>query len=93
MQIQLRSNEISDQVICTGEKTSLKNFIKKAFSLLELNWKDHVLINQKFFRPKEIICSVGDPTKMKEDTGWEAKCKIDELIQILLDEELIKSSN
>ena len=90
MQIQLRSKDLCDQVICTGVKTSLKNFIKKTFDLLELNWKDHVFINPKFFRPQEIICSVGDPTKMKKDTGWIAKCKIDELIKNLLEKELKK---
>ena len=92
MQIQLRSDKNCDQIICTGVKTSLEDFIRKTFNFLELNWKDHISVDKKFFRPQDIQSSVGDPSKMREDTGWFAKYKINQVVENLLEKELVKSN-
>ncbi len=85
MQIITTSDIKKDQIICTGKKTSLKEFIQISFELLNLNWKEHVIIDQNLFRQTEIHTSVGDPSEMKILYGWEAKKNIREIIKMLIE--------
>ena len=84
--IQLITNarDINDQIICTGEGHSLKEYISKVFSHFNLNWQDHIEINRNLFRPADIEISVGNPKKLYEDMGWKAKVKFDLLIEKMI---------
>jgi len=41
----------------------------------------HVTINPEFFRPNELHVLIGNPTKAKEDLGWEHKTPFARLVQ------------
>ena len=84
MQIINRSNEISDQIICTGKKLSLKDFIIKVYEKLNLNWREHIQINKNLFRSNDIKISYGDPSKLSYSNNWKAKIEIDEIIDNLI---------
>ena len=84
MQIITRSEKISDQIICTGKKVSLKDFIEKVYKNFNLNWSEHVIINEELYRPTDIKISYGDPTKLKNSNNWRAKINIDEIITKLI---------
>ncbi len=81
-----------DQIICTGESTKLEEFINITFNKLNLNWKEHVTIDQSLFRGKDINKSIGDPSQMFLDSNWKATIKIDQIIQRLLENKLNSSS-
>ena len=88
MQLITRADDLSDQVICTGQSQSLEYFVDQVFKQLNLNWKDFVEIQETLLRPSEIFYSCGDPSPMAEAHSWIAKSNIDNVITKLLNFEL-----
>ena len=88
MQIILNYGENKDHVICTGKSTSLLEFLDITFSKLNLNWKDHVIIDESLKRKNEISKSFGDPTPLDHQLKWKATVFIDEIITNLLEEKM-----
>ncbi len=62
----LQQDKPEDFVIATGELNSLEDFVDTVFSELGLNWKDHVMQNEAFMRPTELLISFGNPEKAKK---------------------------
>ena len=44
-----------------------------------------VKIDPRYFRPTEVDLLVGDPSKAKEQLGWEAKVRLEELVKEMVD--------
>jgi len=84
----LQQDEPGDYVVATGETHSVRDFCEVAFSHVGLNWEDHVVTDEKFFRPAEVDLLVGDPTKAKADLGWEPKVRFDGLVRMMVDADL-----
>ena len=85
MQLITRANNLKDQILCTGSATTLKQFIEITFKKLNLNWEDHINIDQNLFRNQDIKISVGNPIQMEKELKWKAKIGIDLLIEKLID--------
>ncbi|MCK4784258.1 MAG: GDP-mannose 4,6-dehydratase [Desulfobacteraceae bacterium] len=88
MWMMLQQDQPDNYVICTGRSHSVREFCQKAFSHVSLNYKDHVVVNQKFFRPAEIDVLVGDYSKAKRILGWEPTIFIDQLIAEMVENDL-----
>ncbi|MFZ9737927.1 MAG: GDP-mannose 4,6-dehydratase [Prochlorotrichaceae cyanobacterium] len=73
-----------DYVIATGTTTSLEDFVIETFNALNLNWQDHVSINQSLFRPTDISVGRANPTKAKEKLGWQAQSKMSDIVRMML---------
>ena len=84
----IHAAKLKDHIICTGKLTKLTKFIDLSFKYFNLNWRDHVISNEKFFRKKDIIISYGDPKPLKKDLNWEAKIGVKELINNLIEHKL-----
>ena len=48
-------------------------------------------VNPNFFRPAEVDLLIGDPRKAKELLGWEAKCTLEKLCQMMVDYDIKKT--
>lgn len=81
--LQLETPE--DFVIATGRTVSLEYFISKAFLYFDLQWTDHVSIDEKFFRVSEIVVGAADPGKANKLLGWSATCHVENLIKHMID--------
>lgn len=81
----LQQNEPDDYVIATGEAHSVREFVEEAFSVLSLNWKDYVKVDEKFIRPEDIMCLQGDYAKAKNKLGWEPKVRFKQLVKIMVE--------
>ena len=79
------NNQNEDHVICTGKSTSLMEFLNIAYSKFNLNWQDHVIIDNKFKRKDEALISFGNPKPMEKKLNWKARIYIDELITKLIE--------
>lgn len=77
-----------DYVVATGETHSVEEFVSKAFSIADLDWQEHVVIDPKFVRPAEVELLLGDPTKAKKELGWEPKVQFDELIKMMVEADI-----
>jgi GDPmannose 4,6-dehydratase len=47
--------------------------------------RELVSVSDKYFRPAEVEELLGDPSKAKEDLGWEPKCTFYQLVQEMVD--------
>ncbi|MEM9089111.1 MAG: GDP-mannose 4,6-dehydratase [Cyanobacteria bacterium P01_F01_bin.53] len=84
MHLMLQQEKAEDFVISTGESYRLEDFVAMAFDLLHLNWRDHVLIDEKFYRPAEILLGKGCADKAEKQLGWKAHFKMPDVIQKML---------
>lgn len=81
----LQQDTPDDYVVATGKMISVREFCEKAFARLNMNYKDHVEIDPKYYRPAEVDQLLGDASKAKEKLGWEPKVSTDDLINMMVD--------
>jgi GDPmannose 4,6-dehydratase len=84
----LQQDEPGNYVVATGETHSVREFCEVAFSHVGLDWEDHVVTNDKFFRPAEVDLLVGDASKARADLGWEPTVRFDGLVRMMVDADL-----
>lgn len=88
MWLMLQQKEPDDYAIATGETHSIKEFAQKAFEIADLDWRDHVKIDKKFFRPLDVNYLQGDATKAKKKLGWKPKVRFKKLVEIMVKEDM-----
>ncbi len=81
----LQQDQPDDYVIATGETHTVRELCEVAFARVGKNFEDHVVIDEKFFRPAEVDLLIGDPTKAKTQLGWEPKVGFVELVEMMVD--------
>jgi len=84
----MQMENADDFVIATGETNSLEDFCATAFELLNLDWKEHVDIDEGLFRPSEIMYGRGDASLAKNKFGWEVKTKMQGVIRKFIECEM-----
>ncbi|SFS84607.1 GDP-mannose 4,6-dehydratase [Paenibacillus sp. 453mf] len=90
MWLMLQQDKADDYVISTGETHTIEELVEIAFSHVGLNWRDYVVIDQKFVRPAEVDLLLGDCTKAKEKLGWELEVGFEQLVKMMVDSDLEK---
>lgn len=88
MWLMLQQNKPDDYVIATGETHSVKEFLQEAFSYAGLDWKKHVKIDKKYFRPTEVDLLLGDASKARRVLKWKPKVKFKELVRMMVDADM-----
>jgi GDPmannose 4,6-dehydratase len=88
MWLMLNAERPDDYVIATGETHSVREFIEKAFSYLDLDWQAHVEIDPRYFRPAEVDFLRGDASKARRELGWEPTVNFDQLVRLMVDHDL-----
>jgi len=86
--IPLQAKAPDDYVIATGETHTVKEMLELAFDRLHLDWKKHVKIDHKYYRPTEVDLLIGDASKAKRELGWQPKVRFHELIAMMVDADL-----
>ena len=80
----LQHDQPDEFVVATGEMHTVREFVQLAFSLVGLDWEDHVAIDPRYFRPTEVEELCGDATKAREVLGWQPTTTFPELVRIML---------
>ncbi|OGG01206.1 MAG: GDP-mannose 4,6-dehydratase [Candidatus Glassbacteria bacterium RIFCSPLOWO2_12_FULL_58_11] len=88
MWLMLQQDKPGDYVIATGKTHSVREFAEKAFACLGLDYRDHVVVDQQFYRPAEVELLVGDCSRAKKALGWSYELTLDELIRDMIDNDL-----
>src|SRR6476660_9361552 len=65
MWMMLQHDRADDYVIATGETRSVGDFLNEAASCLDMDWREHVEIDPRYFRPAEVDLLLGDPSKAR----------------------------
>jgi GDPmannose 4,6-dehydratase len=85
MWLMLQQNKPDDFVIATGIGATVEDFAKISFEHLGIDYKKHVVFDQKYLRPNEVEALVGNPKKAEKTLGWKAKTNWQKLSKILID--------
>lgn len=84
----LQAPDPDDYVIATGEQHSVREFCELAFAHAGLDWKEHVEIDPRYFRPTEVDSLLGDATKAREKLGWAPHVNFEDLVRIMVDADM-----
>lgn len=85
MWMMMQAEKPGDYIIATNETHTIKELCEEAFSYVGKNWKDYVVVDERFIRPTETGPLIGDPAKAKKEIGWEPKTTFKELVAMLVD--------
>ncbi|MBN3946511.1 MAG: GDP-mannose 4,6-dehydratase [Nostoc sp. NMS7] len=85
MYLMLKQSQPDDYVIATGESSSLEEFVAAAFASVNLDWRNHVVIDNSLLRPTDLAVGRGNPVKAKDKLGWQAKYKMKQVVQMMVE--------
>lgn len=88
MWLMLQQDQPDDYVIATGETHSVREFCELAFGYVGLDYRDYVVIDQRFMRPAEVDLLIGDPSKARQKLGWQPRTSFPELVQVMVEADL-----
>jgi GDPmannose 4,6-dehydratase len=88
MWMMLQQEAPDDYVIGTGERHTVREFLERAFAHAGLDWRDHVAVDSRYFRPAEVEALEADPSKARERLGWRHRVSFEELVGLMVDAEL-----
>ena len=84
----LQQDHPDDYVIATGQAHSVERFVELAFQVAGLDWRDHVVTDDAFFRPADVEILKGDSAKAKRVLGWEPTVYFESLVQMMVEADL-----
>src|SRR6186713_2648372 len=70
MWLMLQQDEPDDFVVATGETHEVREFCELAFNRVGLDYRDHVVQDERFMRPAEVDLLIGDASKASDRLGW-----------------------
>jgi GDPmannose 4,6-dehydratase len=84
MWLMMRHEHPDDFVVATGRRNSVRQFLDASFGMLDLEWRDHVEIDDRYVRPAEVDLLQGDPSKAKRLLGWEPLVSFEGLVEMMI---------
>ncbi|MFH1674152.1 MAG: GDP-mannose 4,6-dehydratase [Pseudomonadota bacterium] len=88
MWLMLQQDEPQDFVVASGETHSVRDFLETAFSYVDLDYRDYLVIDQELYRPAEVNILQGDATKANLRLNWSPTVSFNELVQEMVDGDL-----
>jgi GDPmannose 4,6-dehydratase len=88
MWLMLQHDEPDDFVVATGETRSIRELCEIAFGAAGLDWQDHVVVDERFYRPADVDALVGDASKAESVLGWRRKVDFKEMVEQMVESDL-----
>ncbi len=88
MWLMLQQEEPDDFVIATGVDRSIRDFCRTAFERVDLDWQEHVVVDESLKRSPEKAVMRGDPSKARRVLGWEPQVDFEELVHAMVDHDM-----
>jgi GDPmannose 4,6-dehydratase len=88
MWLMLSQDQPGDYVVATGETHSVRQLCELAFGSADLDWEQHVVIDEQFLRPAEVDLLVGDPSKAQQELGWRRNVDFPTLVARMVEADL-----
>jgi GDPmannose 4,6-dehydratase len=85
MWLMLQQETADDFVVGTGGAHTVREFVELAFAHAGLDWKEHVEVDTRYFRPAEVDYLCADASKARRVLGWEPTVTFDELVRIMVE--------
>ncbi|MDA8359634.1 MAG: GDP-mannose 4,6-dehydratase [Actinomycetota bacterium] len=84
MWLMLQQDAPDDFVVATGSTHSVRELCELAFAAADLDWEQHVVVDEKFLRPAEVDLLVGDPSKAERVLGWRREVDFGALVEMMV---------
>ncbi len=81
MYLMLQQETPKDFVIATGKLHTVKDFLQRAFEVVDLDFNKYLRINNAYVRPSEVIPLYGDASKAKTELGWSPTKKVEDIVK------------
>ncbi len=88
MWLMLQQDQPNDFVVASGRTHTVQKLCELAFAAADLNWKDHVTLDERFLRPAEVDLLVGDASTARSQLGWEPSVSFEEMVEIMVDADI-----
>jgi GDPmannose 4,6-dehydratase len=92
MWLMLQQESGDDFVVATGQTTTVRRMCEIAFGHAGVAMDQHLVIDEKFFRPAEVDVLLGNPAKALAKLGWKPKTSLEDLIVMMVDADLRRLS-
>ncbi|HVI42025.1 MAG TPA: GDP-mannose 4,6-dehydratase [Anaerovoracaceae bacterium] len=76
-----------DYVVASGEMHSVQEFLDLVCNKLGVNYKDHIEIDPRYFRPSEVDALCGDASKLITKLNWKPEYTFDMLVEEMIKED------
>ncbi|HVU11527.1 MAG TPA: GDP-mannose 4,6-dehydratase [Phototrophicaceae bacterium] len=95
MWLMLQQDQPDDYVVATGRTHTVQYLCETAFNVVDLNWRDYTVQDERFMRPAEVDLLIGNPAKAKAKLGWEPTVNFEQLIEMMVkaDYDKLKAEN
>lgn len=84
MFLMLQQSNPDDYVVATGEAHHVVDFLDAAFGILDLDWHEYVVVNQKYMRPSDVNFLKGDSSKARNLLKWTTLTGFYELVEMMI---------
>ncbi|HVP69659.1 MAG TPA: GDP-mannose 4,6-dehydratase [Anaeromyxobacteraceae bacterium] len=88
MWLMLQQPEADDYVIATGESHTVRELCEAAFDRVGLDYRKHVDVDPRYYRPTEVDFLLGDASKATRKLGWKPRTGFAELVRLMVDSDL-----
>ena len=92
MHTMLQQSEPDDFVIATGETHSVRELCELAFAEVDLDYREFVKVDERYYRPAEVDQLIGDASKARRMLEWEPTYTFRELINEMVASDLAAAS-
>ena len=90
MWLMLQQDHPDNYVIGTGETHSVREFCEIAFSHVGLDYKEYVVVDERFYRPAEVDLLISDPSKARTQLKWNPEISFKQLVTMMVDSDLAR---
>ncbi|MBI3160568.1 MAG: GDP-mannose 4,6-dehydratase [Chloroflexi bacterium] len=88
MWLMLQQEHAEDYVVGTGETHSVREFCELAFGAVDLDYNEHVVQDERFYRPAEVDLLVSDPSRALEKLNWAREVSFKGLVEMMVQSDM-----
>jgi GDPmannose 4,6-dehydratase len=78
-------DEADDWVVATGESRTIREMCDVTFSILDLDYRDYVIVDPKFFRPQELDFLKGDASAVRKKLDWTPRYSFRSMVEEMVE--------
>jgi len=88
MWLMVQQPHAGDYVVATGESHTVRELCEQAFSHVQLDYRDFVEIDPRYYRPTEVDALLGDASKAHRELRWRPRTSFKELIRLMMESDM-----
>lgn len=91
--LMLQNSIPTDYVLSSDVTYTVREFVDKAFKHVGLDYRNHVVYDEKYARPNDVDLLLGNSSKIRKELGWSPKYNLDMIVAEMVDADLERVRN